>query len=108
MIHSGSLWLVFWNLLKRKAGFAEPHSSSIRLHPKNQFPGYPASGLKVSGGWVEDITLSPQLKLCWVELGCDTYRLGYGWIGVWVGVKMLVLTKNWGLVGVGQVGVGLG
>ena len=40
-------------------------------------------------------------------MGCDTYRLGYGWIGVWVGVKMLVLTKNWGLVGVGQVGVGL-
>ena len=54
------------------------HKSSsrvdLRLHSKNQLPRYYGSCLKVSGwGGVGDrpITLSFQLELCWVELGCD-------------------------------------
>ena len=76
------------------------HKSSswveIRLHAKNQLPGYPGSGLKVSGGWRGDrpITLSLQLEMCWVELGCDNYDVSAPHMllyppGLWLGHILL-------------------
>ena len=68
-----------------------PESSSwvnIMLHAKNQLPRWSGSGLKVCGGGVGGlvvyipITLSLQLELCWVELGCDNILQGHdkGWV----------------------------
>ena len=75
-----SFLYVFWGVGHRGSRgdpiFLRESSSWIKigLHLENQLPGWSGSVLKVCGGWFvvyRPITLSLQLKFCWVELGCD-------------------------------------